>query len=196
MEYPLQLSFKIMALAPQIYVRDATGNVVCYVKQKMFKLKEAVTVFRDESKSQVLCDIKADRVIDWSATYHFYDANGETFGSVRRKGMRSLWKAHYEVCDESGNHISNISEENPMAKVMDGLLGEIPIIGMFSGYFFHPKYLLSQVGDGAPKMRLTKQAAMWEGKYQLDRLYDFDDVDELRGLMAFMMMSLLERARG
>ena len=37
---------------------------------------------------------------------------------------------------------------------------------------------------------------MWEGKYTLDRMYDFDDVDELRGLMAFMMMSLLERNRG
>ena len=176
--FPVQFQFKIGTLANDFTATDANGKTLAYVRQKMFKLKEAVTVFRDESKSQVLCEIKADRIIDWSANYHFYDASGETFGSVRRKGMRSLWKAHYEVFDESGNHISNISEENPMAKVMDGLLGEIPIIGMFAGYFFHPKYLLSQASDGSPKMRLTKQAAMWEGKYQLDRMYDFDDVDE------------------
>jgi len=61
---------------------------------------------------------------------------------------------------------------------------------------FHPKYLLTSAADGSPKMRLSKEPAMWEGKYTLDRLYDFDDVDELRGLMAFMMMSLLERSRG
>lgn len=196
MQYPLDLSFKILAMAPQIYVRDATGNTVCYVKQKMFKLKEAVTVFRDQSKQQVLCTIQADRILDWSANYHFYDASGGSFGSVRRKGMRSLWKAHYEVFDEAGNHSSTISEENPMAKVADGLLGEIPIIGLFSGYLFHPKYLLTSAEDGQPKMRLTKQPAMWEGKYRLERMYDYDDVAELRGLMAFMMMSLLERARG
>ena len=196
MEYPLQLSFKILAMAPQIYVRDASGNTVCFVKQKMFKLKEAVTVFSDETKQNVLCTIQADRILDWSANYHFRDAGGESFGSVRRKGMRSLWKAHYEVFDESGNHSSTISEENPMAKVADGLLGELPIIGLFSGYLFHPKYLLTSAEDGQPKMRLTKQPAMWEGKYTLERMYDYDDVAELRGLMAFMMMSLLERARG
>lgn len=83
-----------------------------------------------------------------------------------------------------------------MAKVMDSFLGEIPILGMFSGYLFHPKYLLTAAADGSPKMRLTKQPAMWEGKYTLERMYDFDDVDELRGLMAFMMMALLERGRG
>ncbi len=196
MQYPLNLSFKILALAPQIFVRDASGEVVCYVKQKMFKLKEAVTVYRDQAKTQVLCEIKADRVIDWSANYHFFDASGETFGSVRRKGMRSLWRARYEVFDESGVHISTISEENPGAKIMDGLLGEIPILSMFTGYLFHPRYLLSSAVDDSPKMRLSKQSALWEGKYNLERMYDFDDVDELRGLMAFMMMTLLERRRG
>ena len=196
MEYPLSLSFKVMALAPQIFVHDANGEVVCYVKQKMFKLKEAVTVFRDQTKADVFCEIKADRVIDWSAKYSFFDASGECFGSVKRKGMRSIWKAHYEVFDEADNHISNISEENPMAKVMDSVLGEIPVLGFFTGYLFHTKYLLTNAVDGSPKMRLTKQPAMWEGKFQLERMYDFDDVDELRGLMAFMMMSLLERKRG
>ena len=196
MQYPLSLSFKIMALSPQIYVRDANGDVVCYVKQKMFKLKEAVTVFSDETKSNVFCEIKADRVIDWSAKYSFFDANGENFGSVKRKGMKSIWKAHYEVYDENDNHISNISEENPMAKVMDSMLGQVPVLGLLTGYMFHPKYLLTNAVDGSPKMRLSKKPAMLEGKYTLDRMYDFDDVDELRGLMAFMMMSLLERKRG
>lgn len=182
MEYPLSLSFKIMAMAPQIYVHDATGATVCYVKQKMFRLKESVSVFRDKTKSQLFCEIKADRVIDWSAKYNFYDANGQCFGSVKRRGMKSLWKAHYEVYDEADNHVSNIAEENPMAKVMDGLLGQVPVLGMLSGYMFHPKYLLTSAADGSPKMRLSKEPAMWEGKYTLDRMYDFDDVDELRGL--------------
>ena len=195
MQYPLNMSFKILALAPQIYVRDATGNTVCYVKQKMFKLKEAISVFADDSKSNLLCEIKADRIIDWSANYHFYDPSGETFGSVRRQGMRSIWKAHYEVFDEAGNPVGTISEKNPMAKVADSVLGEVPILGAFAGYFFHPKYGFTNPA-GQELMELEKKPAMWEGKYQINKVHDFDDVDELRVLMSIMMMTLLERARG
>jgi hypothetical protein len=195
MHYPLNLSFKILAIAPQIKVTDARGASVCYVRQKLFRLKEAINVFQDESQQHKLCEIKADRLIDWSASYHFYEPSGESFGSVRRRGMRSLWSAHYEICDEAGNHYSTIKEENPMAKLADGLFGEIPVLGGFSGYFFHPKYLMEQTG-GRPMMRLTKQPAFWEGKYSLEKLCDCDEVEELRGLMSYLTVALLERQRG
>ena len=68
MNYPLQMRFKILALAPQIHVTDSTGATVCYVRQKMFRLKENVSVFRDETQKTLLCEIKADRIIDWSAS--------------------------------------------------------------------------------------------------------------------------------
>ena len=195
MEYPLHMSFKIMALSPQIKVTDSTGETVCYVKQKMFKLKEAVNVFRDESQKVKLCELKADRMIDFSANYHFFDTSGESFGGLRRKGMRSIWKAHYELMDESDQHLATISEENPMAKILDSMLGEIPLMGAFSGYLFHPKYLMSSLNN-EPLLRLEKQPAMWEGKFKVDKLADIDPVDELRSLMGFLMMTLLERQRG
>lgn len=195
MQYPLSMSFKLFALAPQIKVLDANGEVVCYVQQKMFRLKEAVTVFKDQSKQATLCDIKADRIMDWSACYHFYDSSGESFGAVRRKGMRSIWKAHYEVLDENDQHISTIQEENPMAKVFDSMLGEIPIIGLLTGFMFHPKYLLTST-DGQARLRVTKEASFMERKYRVDKLVEYDPVDELRALMSFLMMSLLERSRG
>ncbi|MFO0263607.1 MAG: hypothetical protein ACK53V_18420 [Planctomycetota bacterium] len=195
MQYPLSMVFKIFALAPQIYVRDASGGMVCYVRQKLFRLKEAVNVFTDESQKQKLCEIRADRMIDWSASYHFFAAHGEPFGAVRRKGMRSLWSAHYEVLDETNRHYATISEVNPMAKVMDSMLGEIPILGLLTGYFFHPIYSLKD-NSGRELLRLTKRRAFLEGKFTIEKAAECDEVDELRGLMAFLMMSLLERARG
>ncbi len=195
MDYPLQMRFKILALAPQIHVTDAANKTVCYVQQKMFRLKENVSVFRDESKQALLCEIKADRMIDWSACYHFIDASGVAFGGVRRKGMRSIWKAHYQLLDESDQHYAAIQEENPLAKVGDALLGEIPIVGLAAGYFLNPKYLLS-TNAGQPFMRMTKRRAFLEGRFAIDKLGEGDQVDELRGLLAFLMMALLERARG
>ncbi|MGC4001817.1 MAG: hypothetical protein QM811_01145 [Pirellulales bacterium] len=88
--YPIKMTFKLLALAPQIYVTDAAGTSLFYVKQKLLKLKEHVEVFRDESQKQLLYNIKADRVIDWSAKYHITDAQGNDAGTIQRHGAKSM----------------------------------------------------------------------------------------------------------
>ncbi len=194
MNYPLNLSFKIMALAPQIAVTDASGTLVMYVKQKLFKLKESVSVFADREQTELLCKIGADRVIDFSARYNFSDPNGTALGSVKRAGMRSLFKAHYDIFD-GDEVVMSLNEENPWTKLFDGVFSEIPLVGMFSGYVFHPSYLVTDA-DGAPVMRLKKLPAFLEGKFQIDKLAELDELDETRVLLAMLMMLLLERQRG
>ncbi|MDE0836823.1 MAG: hypothetical protein OSA84_10775, partial [Akkermansiaceae bacterium] len=144
-QYPLQLSFKIFALASQARVTDAAGNTVLYTKQKMFKFREHVEIFTDKSRATRLADIHANKVIDWSARYNSTDASGQPIGSVGRKGWRSMWRAHYETFNPGADVPDfSIREENPGAKVMDSILGSIPIIGMATGFLFHPKYLATR----------------------------------------------------
>ena len=50
MSYPLSLRFKIIAIAEQLAVHDSSGRLMMYVKQKAFKLKEAITVYSDEGQ--------------------------------------------------------------------------------------------------------------------------------------------------
>src|SRR5918998_3506877 len=154
MHYPLTFSFKILALAPQISVRDAQGQLLLYVKQKLFKLKEAVTVFADDGQTQPLFSINADRVLDISARYQITDAQGRSVGAVQRHGMRSLWKAHYEIL-VGGIPLMTIREENPWIKVIDGLVGEIPIVGLFTGLLLQPAYLVTRQ-DGTLALRVAK----------------------------------------
>lgn len=195
MDYPLQLSFKLMALTPQIYVRDAQGNLRMYVKQKMFKLKENVTVFADEAQQQPLYHIKADRVIDFRARYHFTTADGREVGSVRRKGRRSLWSAHYEIM--SGEEVVLlIRERNPWAKVGDALLGEIPFLGILAGYVFHPSYSVTTPDGATEVLRASKRPAMWEGRYTIEKLADVSLPAEGLSVLSLLMMLLLERRRG
>lgn len=196
MNYPLSFRFKLLALSPQIYVEDAAGQTVCYVKQKLFRLREKVEVHTDDTRQQLLCTIGADRIIDWSARYTFRDAAGNDIGAVGRRGMRSLWSAHYDIFGPgSSTPIFSIREENPMAKLLDGFLGEIPIVGILTGFLFHPKYLASRI-DGTPVMRLTKQAAFFEGRFQLEKLADTSDGEEMAIILSYLMMNLLERKRG
>ena len=57
---------------------------------KNLKLKEELEVFEDKTKTKRVCTIKANKVIDFSAAYHFYTENEQLFGSIQRKGLRSL----------------------------------------------------------------------------------------------------------
>ena len=195
-QYPLTLSFKVLALASQATITDATGRTVLYTKQKMFKFREHVEIWTDKSQGTRLAEIKANKVIDWSARYFAMDANGGEIGSVGRRGWRSLWKAHYETFNPGDNVPDfSIHEVNPWIKVLDALLGELPIIGMFSGYFFHPSYLAGRA-NGNPAMRITKQPAFWEGRFQIEKLGDLTPREELNLFLSFMMLILLERRRG
>ena len=194
MQYPLILSFKVMALAPQLSVTDAAGQQIFYVKQKLFKLKEAVNVFADATQTRQLFTINADRILDFSAQYHFSDSTGAKLGSVKRDGMRSLWRARYNVANGSAPGLT-IREENPWIRVVDGVLDQIPLVGMFSGYLFHPAYLVSD-DQGRSLMRLVKQPAFFEGKFKIEKLAELQPAAETRILLSLLMMVLLERARG
>ena len=194
MDFPLDLSFKIVALNPQVSVRDASGNVVLYTKQKAFKLKEAVTVFADEAQTRPLYTINADRMLDFNAKYNIADAAGRPLGAIARKGRKSLWRAEYEVLDGGGPPMT-IREENGWVKVGDALFGEIPFVGIFSGYIFNPSYVLTN-SAGAPLLRLSKQPAFLEGKFRIEKLAEMSEGDEILAVLGFLMMVLLERRRG
>src|SRR5688500_18084274 len=160
----------------------------------MFKLKESVTVFADVEQKLPLYELKADRVIDFSASYHFTDARCTHIGSVRRKGMKSLLRARYEIVNGSSPALT-IQETNPWAKVGDALFAEIPIVGMFSGYLFHPEYLVARE-DGTAVIRLKKEPAFFQGKFKIEKLADVSKEEETRILLRLIMLVQLERQRG
>lgn len=195
MNYPLEISFKLLAFARQLSVRDAHGTLLFYVKQKALKLKEEVTVFADAEQRSPLYTMRADRVLDFSASYALADSNGSTLGTIRRRGMRSLWRTHYEIADISGATVMSIREENPWIKVIDSLAGELPVIGMFTGYLFHPAYLVMNAKEQT-LLRMRKLPAFFEGKFQVEKHFMVAEAEERLAVLALVMVILLERRRG
>lgn len=194
MKFPLFLRFKLLALSPQIFVDDSEGNTVCYVKQKLLKLKEAITVYRDVSQTEELYKIGADRIIDFNAKYNISRANGDVIGTIQRRGMRSLFKAQYELT-RGDQSFGQMKEENAWIKFLDGLIEGIPVVGMFTGYFLHPSYVITDAAS-APVIRVKKQSAFFEGKYKIEQLTVMSDEEVEYYTMCVMMMLLLERSRG
>ena len=195
MQFPLTLEFNKVALSPQISVLDANGNLMFYVKQKLFKLKEAITVFADREQTQPLYSINADRVIDFSAHYHFKDSNGIAIGSIKRNGRRSIWKARYDIFDSNEQPIMRIEEQDAWAKVLDGLFTEIPIVGMFGGDFFNPVYLVERPDDSLA-LKVSKNKAFFESSFTITQESPLTEQEQLQTVLGVLMMTLVERSRG
>lgn len=193
--YPLEFEFKIGTLANDFVAKDANGGTVAYVRQKMFKFKEAIQVFADENKATQLYSISADRVIDFNANYAFTTASGDPLGRVGRRGARSIFNAHYQVFDKNGELEYSIREENPWAKFWDALLCELPLVGLFSGYFFNPRYTV-KTNDDVEVVKLSKESSFWGRRFKLEKTGELTKDQGERILLALMMMTLLERRRG
>jgi uncharacterized protein YxjI len=192
--YPLSLSFKMIALDPQIRVTDSMGRLALYVKQKAFKLREDVTVFGDEQQQVPLLRIKADRIIDVSATYTIRNLNEIVVGAVRGHGLRSLWRKSFTILDPVGQGIGEVQEDNPWVKVADAIVEEIPLVGWVGAMFINPTYTVTL--RGVPVLRLRKRPSFLERHFSVERLAEFNEADEQLLLASLVMMLLLMRGRG
>lgn len=196
MKFPLEVKFKTLAVAPQISVIDSAGELLLYVYQKAFTLKDSVTVYRDVEQTRPLYRMNADRILDISARYAIEQEGGGPLGVLQRHGMRSLWRAHYEL-ERGGAVMLTIREENAWVKVIDGVLSEIPFVGILSGYFFHPTYRVARADDEPAVLRVIKQPALFEGRYTIERPGAvLPEGDETLAVLAVLMMLLQERGRG
>ncbi len=194
-KYPVNFKFNIGTLANDFIAKDALGVTFAYVKQKMFKLKEDILIYNDENKTHIGYRIQADKWIDFSAAYSIKDKNDKEIGKVARKGWKSLWKTEYELIDQHQKLQYHIREDNAWVKVLDSILGQLPLIGAFTGYFFNPSYSVLDLNDNAI-VRLKKEPSFFGRKFQITKLRAIDLDDEERIILGLMMMILLERRKG
>ncbi len=194
-QFPVNFEFKIGTFANDFTATDSGGNVIAYVKQKMFKLKEDILIYNDGSKTKINYRIKADKWLDFSTAYAFFDTKDKEFGKIVRKGWRSIWKASYEIVDESQNIQYHVSEKNAWVKVFDSLLGQIPILSVFTGYLFNPSYVVVDIQRNEI-VELKKKASFFGRRFEVAKIGKMDSNDDDRIMLGLMMMILLERRRG
>jgi hypothetical protein len=192
--YPLTLSFKLLALSHQFELLDANGHCIAYVKQPWLKIKEAVTVYTDSDMNTALYTINADRIIDIFAKYNISTAQGTDLGQLQRHGVKSFFKAHYEL-HIGGVKAFTLQETNPWVKVIDNVLGQLPIIGFLTNYFFHPRYALSDLSE-REVLEVKKVPSLFERKFKINALSPIAANTENAGVLACLMMILLESNRG
>lgn len=194
-QFPVNFEFKVSTIANDFTATDADGKTLAYVRQKMFKLKEDIQIYSDETRTKQNYSIKADKWLDFSTAYKFLDEDQKEFGKVVRKGWKSIWKAEYKIFNGSEQEKYNIREENGWIKVLDSILSQVPVLGILTGYLFNPSYIVKDQ-DEQEIIRLKKMPSFFGRRFELTKLGEMDEEDDDRIMLSLMMMILLERRRG
>ena len=105
---------------------ESRSNLLFFVKQKAFKLKEDVTVYSDEGKATEILRIKARSIIDFSAAYDITDSTtGQKVGALRRKGFSSILRDAWEILDASDQVIGRVTEDSMLLAILRRFLSNL-----------------------------------------------------------------------
>lgn len=107
------LKRQAIALTGKFRFYDPMGTQIMFSEQRMFRLREDIRVYSDESKTQEVLSIKARQIIDFSAAYDVVDtAMNQKVGALRRKGLRSLLRDEWEVLDANDRVVGMLFEDS------------------------------------------------------------------------------------
>ncbi|MFQ5944404.1 MAG: hypothetical protein ACE5JF_12710 [Anaerolineales bacterium] len=188
MQYPLELRYKTTEREPQVSVADATGNLVFIMNHTPSEDGSAALVYADAERSTLRYIISPDWILDFSAQYHFADHDGQLLGSVRRDGERSLWRTRFEIMNGGPPNLQ-IREENSLAKFMDAIMGEIPLVGAVIPRLVY----LVRAEDGATLVRIEKQPQLFESRFKIEKQSEIDQSEETRILLSLLILVLIEQ---
>ena len=144
--YALRQKITMMVNRYEIRTVDASGNegaVVAVAQQKRMALKEEVTFYSDESRSQRVFSFKARQRMDLGATYDVFDATGAPIGWFRKDFGKSLLRSSWHLGTPDGLEAFGTERNQKVAivrRVWDLVpyVGEIPLPFLFHFDFAAP----------------------------------------------------------
>jgi hypothetical protein len=127
---------KITAFTNKYTVYDVTaegkkGNLVAFAQQKRIALKEKITFYGDEAKTQVAFTLRAEKVMDVHGRYFVEDAGSQLIGSFKKDFAKSLLNSTWLMLGADDQPKITIAESNLALALLRRFSGLIPIIGEF-----------------------------------------------------------------
>lgn len=120
------LKKQAIALTGRFRIFDPQGNQIMFSQQKAFKLREDIRVYTDEQKTNEVLYIQARQIIDFGASYDVMDStNGEKVGTLRRKGLKSLFQDEWDILDANDQPIGLLTEDSVLMALLRRFLSSL-----------------------------------------------------------------------
>ncbi len=99
-------------LGRKFHVYAPDGSLVAFVKHPLLKLREQFTIFQDESQTRPMLFIKARQLIGFNICFDVADAaSGQRVGTIRRRGLKSMFRDTFEILDPHDQPVGVCEEE-------------------------------------------------------------------------------------
>jgi uncharacterized protein YxjI len=177
------LKRQVLALTGKFRIYNPQGQLVLFSQQKMFKLKEDIRVYSDETRSRELLYIQARQILDFSAFYDVIDSQFMTkIGGLRRRGFRSMLQDEWEVLDAQEQALGILQEDSLSYALLRRLL-----LGVFLPQNYDLMIGNEKVADIRQRFNLFR--------YDLDidfRMDSSQKLDRRLGIAAAILLATIE----
>lgn len=176
-------------LGAEMRVFDDNEKLIVFAEAKRLKLKEEITLYADEDKTQPLVTVKAQQALDIGATYDIRDAaSGTVLGSLKRQGISSIFvRDVWDILDEHGQAIGSIQEDS----VLKGLVRRLVDI---ASLVMPQHYSVSVRGQHVGQLQRSMNLLLV--KYDMEFDADFLQRHDWRVALSYpVVMSLIEDSK-
>lgn len=202
LRFPLTLEFKF-SIFTELQVHDANGQLLAYVREKTFSVRDEVKVFTDSSRQVQTHGMRAQGfmagALDWKAKRLIRRSDGTEIGALQAQGMRTMWGASYELLAPNGQVLFTLKDDQPWLNVIEGLIGAVPFVGdvvaMGFDYLVNPTYTVMDAG-GQEAYRVFKKRSLFSRRFKVEELTPRSAENDELVLMGLIQLVLRERERG
>jgi hypothetical protein len=174
---------QVLALTGIVRIYNPQDQLVLFSQQKIFKLKEDIRVYADETKNRELLNIQARQIIDFSAYYDVIDSQYSTkVGGLRRKGLRSIVQDEWEVFDQQDKPLGILKEDSLKQALLRRFL-----LGILVPQNYDLNIGIERVADYKQRLQLFR--------YVLDIDFQMDTgekLDRRLGIAAAILLATIE----
>lgn len=114
---------KIHPISTRYVVTDGAGGEVCHVRKKKFKLREELVLWADSDEKRPWARVKARSVVDFGGTYDVFDEAERPVGAIRKAGVRSMLRVHWQIVDTGGQTLADVQEDSLALALLRRLAG-------------------------------------------------------------------------
>jgi uncharacterized protein YxjI len=131
MPYVLELRQRITPLQNRydlIGFHEGAEQTLGYAEQKRMALKEKITFYADDAKTQVAFRIGARSIVELGATYDVEAADGTMLATMKKSFASSLLRSTYEITTADGRQL--VCQERTVWKALFRRFVDIPLFAI------------------------------------------------------------------
>lgn len=175
------------------HIFDAQGNIAGFCKQKFMRFREDLRFYTGEDQQTELFSMKARSIMDFSTTYDVRMPDGESMGSLRRKGFKSMLRDEWMIFDEHENQTAIIREDSMGLAIVRRIL---PILSFVMPQKFEVLPLEAGEPGMSPVATFRTHHSLFVYKLGVAIHADDERFDDLLILAAACLIAAIEGRQG